>query len=168
MKVWHRRNVRVLIAVALAVLFLAPAALASAATSDRSITGRTASYTYCTTAGACSPLFYAWDAFTHITYDWTDLYHYTLHFEDQSIIMHNARNNPCGITIGISTDTSRDGSYFGTVYVQQAGSYVYPYQDINWGGYAWPEWSIDGMTANAAASGYNCLGGGSDSFYVGP
>lgn len=162
MKIWHQRDARALIAVALAALLLLPAALASAATADRSTTGESAVYSYCG-SGACVPLAYAWDAFTHITYDFTDLYNYTLHFEDQSIIMHNARNNPCGITIGISTDTSA-----GTVYVQQAGSYAYPYEDINWGGYAWPEWSVSNMTANASASGYNCLGGGGASFFAGP
>ncbi len=170
MSFWHRRNARALIAVALAALLLVPAALARAATVDNSTNGQTAVYSYCTnnSQNFCTSLFYGWDAYTHVTYDFTDLYHYTLHFEDQSIIMHNARNNPCGITIDISTETSRDGNYSGTVYVQQAGSYAYPYQDINWGGYAWPEWSIDGMTAHARASGYNCLGGGSSDFYAGP
>ena len=170
MRVWRSRHLRYPVALVLAVLLFLPAAIASAATVDRSSTGNTVSFTTCG-GGPCVTLYYAYDAFTHITYDWTDLYHYTLHFEDQSIIVHNANasGNPCGVTPSIYTDTYYDGNFAGTVYVQTPGSYAYPAQDINWGGYAYPEITINGMTARGTvASSNGCLGGTGTSFNAGP
>lgn len=146
----------------LSATLLVPAHAARAASGYRSSTGNTAVFTDCD-QGYCANQYFAWDGFVHTDYDFVDLYNYTVHFEDQSTIMHNAANSTCGIDLGIYTDTN-----VGTITVQQAGSYVYSSADRNWGGYAWPEWTVNSMTARAWSSSYGCSGGGGFSFYAGP
>ncbi len=163
-----RRMSRRIVAMLFALLLLIPATSALTASDYSSKTGQTAAFSYCG-SGVCVPLAYVWDGGVRTFYDWADLYHITLHTVDQSVTMRDARNSPCSIGMGISTDTFLDGNFYGTVYRAREGSYAIGPNDIVWGGFTDPEWFISpGMTANTAASSGNCLGGGGFSFYVSP
>jgi len=169
MKTWKRPMTRWLAALGLAVLLLAPAAAARADNGYWGSGNQNAYFWYCGGVD-CVPLVYSWHGGVYIDYTWNGYdSEYTLHYVDQSVTMLNSANSPCSIGLGISTDAYKaSGAFIGTIYVQQPGSYAYGANDRNWGGYAWPEWGARSLRANASDSTWNCTGGDSFSFDVGP
>lgn len=132
-------------------------------------------FTYCTTP-ICVPVPYTWQGLAVVNYDYsydsrTRTNVVTIKSIDESVIMYgaNGTNQLCSPQMGISTDVYQNGgSYFGTLYVQKSGSYIYSPTNLVWGGLAYPNWRVSNprLTARARAASYKCLGGGNFSWDI--
>lgn len=157
-----RRLLAPLVAVALVAVLLLPASTQAAADFAQS-PRTTAIFWICEDnpgGGGCAPLFYAWDAWVRITYDWIDLYTISFYEEHQVINMYNANPNPCGIWIGHKTEVYSGGSHQATVWQDH---YVWGWHDtstLSWGAKSWPGLRVTnpGFEGVLASGTETCLG----------
>jgi hypothetical protein len=144
----RRPWMRWLLAMGLAALLVAPATpvLAANKFSQSPQNPRfTAQFWICVdNPSACSPLFYAWDAYTSINYHWADLYSITIEYEHQSVMMYDAANSPCDIGLGHQTNVFSNGNYYGTIYVANQTWGWHDPADLNFAGNTSPWWTVNG------------------------
>lgn len=157
--------------VSLLVVFGVSGARATAVYQENS-PSRWVPFLVCDDPGGCWVVGYPWDASVYLTYDYSydrryEVYNVTLHFEDQSVSYHNVGTDVCNMGGAIRTRVYRDWSssnLYGTIFVQQPGTYIYPPGTVVFGGLAYPEWIVTDPRVNPEGSvaAAECLG--SDSY----